>query len=263
MTEYSYSFNKEKKSNQRQLPELQNVNEGSTTQLWIKLVLSFLLFIPFPWWETQLFTPQVTVQMRKSTLLILTVKEKCRLWRKINTFLSTFSVTDLVFSIFWRNMYGPNLAEIDIKIFTPTPTKYTPVQIQYQMVFNIVKRFQKIQQIWILNKKQNYMIAFYKYTWFHWASFEYIFGAELDFFLFRFSFLLAGSSFWPKPSRMAKYLPVSLLVAVPLIRKKWVATEPFRVWPKLHSIEAERIELKFKWRHKIGSDRSRTEQRYF
>ena len=88
------------------------------------------------------------------------------------------------------------------------------------------------------------MIAFYKYTWFHWASFIYIFRAELGLFLVRFSFLLAGSSFWPKPSRMATYLPVSLLVAVPLIRKKWVVTKPFRVWPKLHSIEAERNELK-------------------
>ena len=39
----------------------------------------------FPWRETWLFTHQLTVQIRKSTSIILSIKGECRLWREIVT----------------------------------------------------------------------------------------------------------------------------------------------------------------------------------
>ena len=49
-------------------------------------VLSFLLFIPFPWRELVFFTRQVKVQLGKGTLYITVSMSKCRLWREINNF---------------------------------------------------------------------------------------------------------------------------------------------------------------------------------
>ena len=62
----------------------------------------------FLWRETQFFTRQIKVQIGKSTLIILFIKEKeCRHWRKINTFPSISPLTDSVLSIFRQKKYGP------------------------------------------------------------------------------------------------------------------------------------------------------------
>ena len=54
----------------------------------------------FPWRETQLFTRQIKVQIWKSTLITLFIKEKCRLLGEMNTFPSISSFTDRVFPPF-------------------------------------------------------------------------------------------------------------------------------------------------------------------
>ena len=66
---------------------------------------NFTLISPiytFPWRDTKLFTRQIKVQIGKSTLIIIFIKERerCRLWREINTFSSISSLTDRVFPIF-------------------------------------------------------------------------------------------------------------------------------------------------------------------
>ena len=55
--------------------------------------------------------------------------------------------------------------------------------------------------------------------------------------------LLAGSSFWPKRSGTTTQPLVTLLSALLLRRLKWVATHPFRVRPKWHSVVAQRMDL--------------------
>ena len=66
----------------------------------IILVFSSFLFIPFPWRETLFSIGQLKVQMGKSTWIILSLKEKCRLWRVIDTSPSISSFIDSVYFIF-------------------------------------------------------------------------------------------------------------------------------------------------------------------
>ena len=101
------------------------------------------------------------------------------------------------------------------------------------------------------------MTACNKYIWFHCASF---FGEKLGLFLIGSPFLLAGSSIRPTRSGTATYSLVAPLVSVLLKWIKWVATEPFRVWPKWHSTVAQKIGLNSG--HQIGSDRTRTKQKF-
>ena len=71
-------FNKDK-----QLMISQNDYNTKKLKLYIiKIVLSFLLFIHFPWRETKLFTSQFKLKIGKSTFIILSIKEKCRHWRE-------------------------------------------------------------------------------------------------------------------------------------------------------------------------------------
>ena len=63
------------------------------------MVPSFLLFIPFPWLETYSFTRKFKVPIEKSTLIILSTREKCRLLREINTSPSISFFIDRIFSI--------------------------------------------------------------------------------------------------------------------------------------------------------------------
>ena len=77
----------------------------------------------FPWRETYLFTRQIKVQIGKSTLIILFIKEMgCRLWREINTLPSNSSLTDRVFSIFRQKKVRSDPSEMDIKVVIPAPT---------------------------------------------------------------------------------------------------------------------------------------------
>ena len=77
----------------------------------------------FPWRETELFTRQIKVQIGKSTLIILFTKEKCRLWREINTFPSISFLTDRVLSIFRQKRVRSDPSEMDIKVVIPAPTQ--------------------------------------------------------------------------------------------------------------------------------------------
>ena len=60
-------------------------------------LLSFLLFILFPWREN-LFTPQVKAKSREKYFSYITQK-KCQLRREIKTFASIFLLTSRVISI--------------------------------------------------------------------------------------------------------------------------------------------------------------------
>ena len=53
-----------------------SVQYRKATSCIIIIVLYFLLFIPFPWRKTQLFTRQSKVQLRKTTLITPSIKEK-------------------------------------------------------------------------------------------------------------------------------------------------------------------------------------------
>ena len=103
-----------------------------TYKIIIIIVLSFLLFIPFPWQEAKMLTRQFKVQLGKSTLIILSTKEKCPFWREKNTSPSIFSFIDHVFSISRPKKYG---SEIDIKVVIPEPTQYTTIYTKDQTSF--------------------------------------------------------------------------------------------------------------------------------
>ena len=70
-----------------------------------------------------LFTRQFKVQLGKSTLIILSIKEKCRLWREIKTSPSTSPSIDRVFPICDRKRYNYNPLDMDIKVVIPEPTQ--------------------------------------------------------------------------------------------------------------------------------------------
>ena len=53
----------------------------------------------------------------------LSITEKCRLWRELNTSPSISSFIHRVFSIFRRKKYGSNPLEKDTKVIFPTPTQ--------------------------------------------------------------------------------------------------------------------------------------------
>ena len=72
-------------------------NTEKATIYIITIVLSFLLYIPFPWWKTEMFTRQFKVKMGKSTVIILSMKEICRLWREAKTLPSISSFIHRVF----------------------------------------------------------------------------------------------------------------------------------------------------------------------
>ena len=72
----------------------------------LTLVLSFLLFIPFPWRETKLFTRQVKVQSREKYFNHKIYKGNMPTLVGKNTVLSISFSTDRVFSIFLRKIYG-------------------------------------------------------------------------------------------------------------------------------------------------------------
>ena len=93
-----------------------------------------------------------------------------------------------------------------------------------------------------------------RYVWSYCESFKSILDGKPDLFSVRSSFLPIGSSFSPMRSATVTYSLVALLEAVLLKWMKWVATEPFRSWPKRHNKVAQWIGLKIKWRHEIGSD---------
>ena len=81
------------------------------------------LIYTFPWRETNLFTRQVNVQIGKSILIILSIMEKCRHLREINTLPSISSLTDRVFSILRPKKYGSDPSEMHIKVVIPAPTQ--------------------------------------------------------------------------------------------------------------------------------------------
>ena len=77
----------------------------------------------FPWRETKIFKRQVKVKKARSTLFILSSKEKCQLWQEINSSPSISSNIDRVFSTFRRKKYGYNPSEMDNKVVIPAPTQ--------------------------------------------------------------------------------------------------------------------------------------------
>ena len=50
-------------------------------------------------------------------------RERCRLWREINTLPSISSLTDCVFSIFRQKKVWSDPSEMDIKVVIPAPTQ--------------------------------------------------------------------------------------------------------------------------------------------
>ena len=70
-----------------------------------------------------MFTRQVKVKNRKKYFNHKKYKEKCWLWREINTFPSISSFADRVFSIFRRKIYGSDQSEMEIKVIIPAPTQ--------------------------------------------------------------------------------------------------------------------------------------------
>ena len=95
-------FNKDK-----QLKILKNEYKNKKLQTYLMLiVLSFILFIPFSWRETKLIARQIKVQIGKSTLTILSIKQNFPLSRELNSSPSISSFMDRVFSIFRRKSTG-------------------------------------------------------------------------------------------------------------------------------------------------------------
>ena len=120
----SYFYEVKGSNNSKQLMMENFVYNTREATIYIILtILAFLLFIHFPWRETYLFTQQFQVQIRKSALIIIFIKEKCRLWRETNTFPSIYSLTDRVFSIFRQKIYVSNPSEMNIKMLIPAPTR--------------------------------------------------------------------------------------------------------------------------------------------
>ena len=70
-----------------------------------------------------MFTRQFKVQIGKSTLIILSIREKCRLFREKNTSPSIYSFIDRVFSISQQEKNGSNPLEMDIEVVIPAPTQ--------------------------------------------------------------------------------------------------------------------------------------------
>ena len=70
-----------------------------------------------------MFTRQLKVQIGKSSLFIISIKEKGRFWREMDTAPSVSSYIDRVFSESRGKKYGSNPSEEDIKVVTPAPTK--------------------------------------------------------------------------------------------------------------------------------------------
>ena len=69
------------------------------------------------------YTPNQGTNREKYFNHTIYQRERCRLWREINTLPSISSFTDHVFSIFRRKKYGSDLSEMDIKIVIPAPTQ--------------------------------------------------------------------------------------------------------------------------------------------
>ena len=60
---------------------------------------------------------------RAKHFIIVTMKEKCQLWRQMNNFPSFSSLKDHTFSIFRQKMYGPIPSDIDIQMLIPATTQ--------------------------------------------------------------------------------------------------------------------------------------------
>ena len=73
-----------------------------------KLVLSFLLFLSFPWPKTKRCTQQVNVQSNKYGFFILLTKQKCRHWREMSIFSTPSSVIGCVLSKYRQNLDRQN-----------------------------------------------------------------------------------------------------------------------------------------------------------
>ena len=83
------------------------------------IVLSFLLFLHFPWRETKLFTRQVKVQIVKSSLIIILSKEKMQTLAGKKHLSPIPSLIYRVFSIFGRS----NPSNVHIKVLIPALTQ--------------------------------------------------------------------------------------------------------------------------------------------
>ena len=77
----------------------------------------------FPWRETYLFTRQIKVQIGKSTLIILSIKEKMPTLPRNKDPSPISSLMHRVFSIFRREKYRSNPSKMDIKVVNPAPTQ--------------------------------------------------------------------------------------------------------------------------------------------
>ena len=72
--------------------------------------------------NTIVYTPDQGTNREKYFNHIIYQRERCRLWREINTFPSISSLTDRVFSIFRQKKVRSDPSEMDIKLVTPAPT---------------------------------------------------------------------------------------------------------------------------------------------
>ena len=100
---------------------LVTVEKHSLVFFILLIVVSFLLSIPVPHWETQLFIRRVKVQIRKSNLIILTIKGKNSISGGKKTIFSSIpSFICSVFSFFWRKKYALDLSEKGHQSFSPS-----------------------------------------------------------------------------------------------------------------------------------------------
>ena len=109
-------------------------------------ILSFLLFTPFAWRETYLFTRQVKVQSRENTLIIIITKETWQICEEVNTFSSISSFTDRVLFRFQRKMNGPNPLKMDITVTIRAPTQKIIINKRTKRL-SIKGKYWKIHQI--------------------------------------------------------------------------------------------------------------------
>ena len=89
----------------------------------IKIVLYFSYLYLSLAGNIIVYTPDQGTNREKYFNHIICQREKCRLWREINTFPSISSLTDRVFSIFRQEEVRSDPSKMDIKVFIPLPTQ--------------------------------------------------------------------------------------------------------------------------------------------
>ena len=88
------------------------------------MVLSFFLFLPFPWLETKMFTCQFKVQIEKSTLINLSTTGNAKSGGQKTHVRSFFLSWTASFPSVDSKEYWSNQSEMDIKGVIPALKRY-------------------------------------------------------------------------------------------------------------------------------------------